>query len=163
MGSTVSALAALAPRVVDNALYRLGARCARASCGGKWVLPSRRSLRSRLVWWKMGTTVSALAALAPRVVDNVLYRLGARCARTPSQGLLPKMFPTLNIFVPHPLSEGLLPKMFTPRPKHFIYCPLSEGRFFRTKMPCFEISLPDMCAEHSKWLCAYSILPSRLM
>ena len=61
--------------------YRLGARFARASCGVRWALPSRRSLRSRLVWRKVGATVSALAALAHRVALGGRYRLGARCAR----------------------------------------------------------------------------------
>ena len=46
VGTTVSALASLAPRVVRSGRYRLGARFARASCDGKWALPFRRSLRS---------------------------------------------------------------------------------------------------------------------
>ena len=47
----------------------------------RWALPSRRSLRSRLVWWKVGTTVSALASLAPRVMASGRYRLGVQLAK----------------------------------------------------------------------------------
>ena len=61
------------------------ARQVRAS--GRQVGPGSVEVRrpnlmgNRFVWWWLGSTVSALASLAPRVVEDEHYRLGARFAR----------------------------------------------------------------------------------